>query len=126
MMKKIIVILFVVSLLMTSGCDTDVGALDRVRQQPGNELDEIFINDCQVLDEEGETYILNSNINSDESTCINIQRDNITLDCEGHAIIKNSHGHGGTGILVRNSAGDFLEDIEIKNCILSNWGSGIK
>jgi len=79
-----------------------------------------YITSCTVLDKSGATYYLkNDIINSTNETCINIIADGITLDCEGHNIdgidsIFNS------GIFFQNR-----NNITIKNCFVSDWGSGI-
>ena len=80
--------------------------------------------DCQVLDEEGTEYILQNDINTNELLCIDIQANDITLDCNDHSI---------NGNLIRNSEGIYahglnhqpIENIEVRNCAVSNWYTGI-
>jgi parallel beta-helix repeat protein len=81
---------------------------------------DIYLTDCAVLDTPGETYYLTQDIiNSTASTCMNIQVDNVTLDCQNHII----EGVGdvdtyGIYALVRTN-------VTIKNCVVTDWYYGI-
>lgn len=56
------------------------------------------ISECQTLDESGH-YELTTDLESDDSTCIEIQVANVTLDGNGHSI--TSTDGDGTGVRVR-------------------------
>ncbi|MEM5790451.1 MAG: NosD domain-containing protein [Candidatus Aenigmatarchaeota archaeon] len=79
---------------------------------------------CSVLDQEGATYLLDTDIiNSENSTCMNIIANRITLDCQGHLIdgIDNLNTYG-----IRISRYPPTDtDITIKNCVVTNWRYGI-
>ena len=72
----------------------------------------------------GSTITRNTNLTADLTssgiTCITIGVDNIVLDCAGHSII-GSNNIGTTGILSTSR-----NNVTIKNCKISNFGSGIK
>jgi len=75
-----------------------------------------YITDCTSITQPGE-YVLANDISSGASTCIDIEADNVTLDCQGHTI----GGFGsGSGIYVGGH-----NYVTIKNCVLSNRYYGI-
>ena len=90
------------------------------RNEPGRD-DPIEINECQVIDEEGE-YFLNEDINTDEQVCIDIQINNVVLDCQNHIIEGNSGDEISIGI---RASGDDLRDLTIKNCRINEFEKGI-
>jgi parallel beta-helix repeat protein len=77
----------------------------------------MYFSSCKNLDMREMTYILTQDIiDSTASTCISIQADNVTLDCQGHII----GGIGsGTGI------GNNRNNVTIKNCKIYQWDTGI-
>jgi parallel beta-helix repeat protein len=79
-----------------------------------------YLTDCAELNVTGETYYLTQDIiDSTATTCMNIQADNVTLDCQGHTIdgiVPNEWSYGvGVNIGLYNS------NITIRNCILGEW-----
>jgi len=78
------------------------------------------ITDCTTLTQQGETYVLDNDIiDSTAQTCINIQADNVVLDCQGHTI---------AGVQTPNSIGinvDKHNYVRISNCVLTGWVYGI-
>ncbi|NOQ55625.1 MAG: hypothetical protein GQ477_02340, partial [Nanohaloarchaea archaeon] len=81
---------------------------------------EIYISGCSVLDQEGMTYVMTSDItNSGASLCINISANDVTLDCQGHKIDGNDIT-ADEGIQVyRTSSTD--AGVTIKNCVVTDW-----
>ncbi|MHA1279326.1 MAG: NosD domain-containing protein [Candidatus Helarchaeota archaeon] len=76
------------------------------------------INECTTINTNG-TYLLTTDIiDSGNVTCINITSNNVTLDCQGFTIdgVDNSVSYG---IFGKN-----ISNIIIKNCIISDWGTG--
>ncbi|MEM2117283.1 MAG: NosD domain-containing protein [Thermoplasmata archaeon] len=79
----------------------------------------IDISNCSILDSENEIYFLMDDIiNSDNTTCINITANNITLDCQGK-IIDGKDTSASIGILITT------QNVTIKNCNISDWSYGI-
>ena len=84
-------------------------------------IGKIYIDKCSVLDKEGFTYILTTDIvDSSSSTCMDIQANNIVLDCQNHKI-DGKLTSGTYGIYANGVHG-----IKIRNCIVSEWGDGIR
>ncbi|MCK5063394.1 MAG: right-handed parallel beta-helix repeat-containing protein, partial [Candidatus Aenigmarchaeota archaeon] len=79
-----------------------------------------YISACAVLDQEGTTYIMTSDIiNSGANVCINISANDVTLDCQGYMIDGNVlTGDVGIGVL-RTSSTD--TDVTIRNCVVEDW-----
>jgi len=79
--------------------------------------------DCQTLDEEHTIYRLQNDIlNSNESICMDIQANNIILDCQNHLI----EGSGsGIAIFINENIHPQINRIMIKNCVITGWGDGI-
>lgn len=91
----------------------------------------IYISACQELNQSGRTYILTVDIVNMTfgyeliPHCFNITADNITFGCQNHIIDGNmsrflEYAHYPTGIDVNNQTG-----VTIKNCIVTDWGTGI-
>lgn len=76
------------------------------------------IMNCQDLDIQGETYILQANITT-SGTCFVIEVDNITLDLNGYTITGDGTGRG---VLIEEG-NDFFT---IKNGEISNFNKGIE
>ena len=74
-----------------------------------------YISICSNLDESGEIYYLTTDV-STSGTCMNIQADNITLDCQGHTIIGNRTG---SGVSIQS------DNVVVENCTISNYSNGI-
>jgi len=81
------------------------------------------ISTCTVMNTDGETYLLDSNIiNSNTESCLHINKSNIILDCQNHLIDGNDVAD--SGIYVTNFNGvdlTALTNITIKNCRLNDW-----
>ena len=78
-----------------------------------------YINECQTLNSAGETYILNASIEQPLSdNCLIINSDNITLDCDGHSVIKNNDF---TNIGIRLNSKNLIID----NCTIINFQIGL-
>jgi parallel beta-helix repeat protein len=87
---------------------------------------ETTINSCRTLNQDGETYLLGSDINSASNNCMNIDGDNITLDCQGHRIHSNSNI---VAVYANGySALDQHSSITVKNCMIDvgEYGKGIE
>jgi parallel beta-helix repeat protein len=83
-----------------------------------------YLTDCAVLDTPGETYYLTQDIiNSTASICMNIQADNIVLDCQGH-IIDGTGTVNTYGIYISRSSPTTTNET-IKNCVVTDWIYGI-
>ena len=78
------------------------------------------INSCSNLIVGNETYVLTGDIFSSISTsCVNIYRSNIILDCNGYSIEGNYQN--GDGIHIFGTSSNILNNITIKNCNVFNW-----
>ena len=78
------------------------------------------IDNCTVLDTPSETYLLTQSIwNSTNSTCMYVQADNVTLDCQGNRIdgVDNANTYG---VRIPN-----YDNVTIRNCEVSDWAYGI-
>ncbi len=92
----------------------------------------VDIDDCATLDTAGETYILTTDISDSSgipvgssSVCIDIQADNIILDCRGNMI--NGDGTG-IGTDTDQTFGVYLHgtrNVEVRDCTINNWSVGI-
>jgi len=81
------------------------------------------IRGCTQITQPGEYRLTQDIIDSSVSTCIDIQADNVILDCQGHIIdgVNASNSHG---IYIYNSW-IITRNVTIKNCILTDWTYGI-
>ncbi len=82
-----------------------------------------YIDVCQTLDVEGETYILTDTADSGgnyPSFCFPITNNSVTLDCDNYMI--NSTLTTGTAIYLYGKAGN----VTIKNCKITGWNLGIE
>jgi parallel beta-helix repeat protein len=78
-----------------------------------------YLTDCATLGTPGETYYLTADIIDYYfgETCMDVQADNIVLDCQGHTI----DGAGDwRGIGIYNS-----NYVVIRNCVLTDWYFGV-
>jgi len=86
------------------------------------------IGDCYTIPAEAngeEFYVVQDIINSQSSICIDINANNVLLDCKGHTIDGvDSAADFSTGINVNRDT-DQTTNITIKNCTLSDWYRGI-
>jgi len=82
---------------------------------------QIPITNCMRITQPGTYYLANDIINSATTKCIDIQANNVVLDCQGHMIdgIDSSDSYG-IYVSKLNS-----NNIIIKNCIVSDWDVGI-
>lgn len=77
------------------------------------------IAECASLSKANWEYRLTADIlNSSNSTCFNIEAENITLDCQGHLIEGNGSADN-TGI-----SSDYF-NTTIKNCVIDDWNRAI-
>ena len=83
-------------------------------------LTPIGVTECSNLDLQGGKYYLTKDItNSETASCINIQADNITFDCQEHRI----YCSGGTytsGIYLNG-----IDNTKIRNCVVNGWDYGL-
>jgi parallel beta-helix repeat protein len=78
------------------------------------------IDNCSILNTAGETYNLTQDIpNSPNSTCMNIQADNVTLDCGGY-IIDGVDSASSYGVYINN-----YDNITVRNCEITDWWDGV-
>lgn len=80
----------------------------------------IEITGCTTISVEGE-YVLTTDIIDAQGTCIDIQANNVILDCQGHTI--DGIGSGNGIYISRDHPTD--TNITIKNCIITDWVNGI-
>ena len=80
-------------------------------------LTSVNINNCTNLDSQGETYILTQDINTTGPVCLNITKDDITINCAGHSI----NGSSSTTLISAQK----VNNITIENCILQISFRGI-
>lgn len=80
----------------------------------------INIDNCSVLDTQGETYILTQDIiNSPNTTCMNVTADDVTLDCNNSRI---------DGVYSASTYGVYWkgnDNVTVRNCNITDWGDGI-
>ncbi len=77
--------------------------------------------DCQAkLDGTYRVVSLTNDINTSSSSCIVFGGDNVTFDCQGHAIRTQSHGEFSYGIRLTNRQSD-----TVRNCTISGFHTGI-
>ncbi len=81
--------------------------------QAGNEISE-----CTNITSSGTYYLTQDIINSGTSKCINIQANNVILDCQGHTI--DGDDVADYGIYIYRDS-EQTTNITIKNCIVSDW-----
>ncbi|MCK5176185.1 MAG: S8 family serine peptidase, partial [Candidatus Aenigmarchaeota archaeon] len=77
------------------------------------------ISNCSVLDVPNALYYMTADIlDSSDNACINISAENITVECQNHAI---------DGINTVGTYGIFANNINatVRNCQISNWYYGI-
>ncbi|MEM7825446.1 MAG: NosD domain-containing protein, partial [Candidatus Aenigmatarchaeota archaeon] len=84
-----------------------------------------YLTGCSVLDQEGATYYLSSDIEDSSAIgCINITRKNIILDCKNH-VIDGVFEFETVGIVVNYTDDDANTNVTIKNCNVKDWFIGI-
>jgi hypothetical protein len=81
------------------------------------------ITGCTQITSPGEYRLTQDITNSNVSHCIDIQADNVILDCQGHTIDSGNPdiGPDSVGIYTNGYSG-----ITIKNCYLNNWFEGVR
>lgn len=84
----------------------------------------IYINNCGILDKEGETYVLTSNVFSG-TTCFYIKNKSITLDCDGYTIQGLNGDYGIYTRLSSGTGGPVNGYITVKNCKITGWKKGV-
>ncbi len=83
-------------------------------------LTPIGVTECSNLDLQGGKYYLTRDItNSETASCINIQADNITFDCQEH-IIYCSGGTYTTGVYLNG-----IDNTKVRNCVINGWDYGL-
>ena len=111
--------------LGTAACSPPPPTPSALFSSPTNTL---FLSECGELLQEGTKYILNNDVAADPnptaevSECFSIKGSNIILDCQGHSITSS-----GPELLQRGITfpGDDYNNIQIKNCQVSNFDKGI-
>ncbi|MFH2028619.1 MAG: right-handed parallel beta-helix repeat-containing protein, partial [Nanoarchaeota archaeon] len=73
---------------------------------------------CMDIDNEGD-YYLTGDVNITNSTCFNINANNVILDCRENKIIGNKSDDF-HGIMITRESNQ-ITNITIKNCIIENW-----
>ena len=92
-----------------------VGGIADFYQYPGFSSDS-----CSTIYSGGK-YELTSDINSSSGDCMQIESDNVTLNCQGHSLTgSSSSGWEPRGVDVGSQ-----DNVTIKNCKISNFGRGI-
>jgi len=83
------------------------------------------ITSCTSITSPGEYVLANDIIDSTASTCIDIQANNVILDCQGHLIdgIDDSSVNNYGILIYRNSPQE--TNITIKNCVVTDYEDGI-
>jgi len=82
-----------------------------------------YISSCGVITT-SDTYILTQDIiDSSAYYCMDIQANNVILDCQGHIIDGIGRGYG--IYVVRSDTWAIVTNITIKNCVLTNWSYGL-
>src|SRR3989344_932246 len=122
MMKNKILVILLIILLILSGCASTY--------PKGNSLG---LNKVSNLNNEQAQAVNSPIVNDIESTrdevCINIQADNINLDCQRHIIDGNleevPEDEERIGIYVLGTEDDNLTNLTIKNCDINVWYKGI-
>ncbi|MCP3686389.1 MAG: hypothetical protein GY861_27410 [bacterium] len=98
-------------------CSGNADHLPLSDEYVGQPSEEIEISDCEVLDQQGATYLLTEDvvINPSYMSCIGIIADDLTFDCQGNAV------NGGTGFAIVSQNAN---NITIQNCVVpaSFWG----
>ena len=81
-----------------------------------------YISDCSLLDIEGETYYLTTDIvDASIGRCIWVTAADVTLDCQGHTI-DGTYACRSKGVSLNYEIGNTT----IKNCVITDWAeSGI-
>jgi len=78
-----------------------------------------YISSCSVLDQEGATYYLTTDIiNSADTICMDITANNVALDCQGHTI-------DGKNTLFSYAIRTNHNDTTVGNCIITEWYFGV-
>ncbi|MEM4499985.1 MAG: NosD domain-containing protein, partial [Candidatus Woesearchaeota archaeon] len=82
-----------------------------------------YISGCTAITSSGVYYLTADIINSTASTCIDIQANNVVLDCQGR-MIDGLDASGSYGIRIyRSSSQD--TNVTIRNCVIRDWSRGI-
>ncbi|MCK5039929.1 MAG: right-handed parallel beta-helix repeat-containing protein [Candidatus Aenigmarchaeota archaeon] len=77
------------------------------------------ITSCTKITSPGEYYLSGDITTNCVQKCIEINADNVTLNCEGHMIRYNGFFSTTTGIFSEK------DDVTITNCVIRGWSSGI-
>ncbi|MBN2094656.1 MAG: right-handed parallel beta-helix repeat-containing protein [Candidatus Aenigmarchaeota archaeon] len=86
-----------------------------------NILTPLEVTSCSDLNVAGEKYTVENTItHTSGSICLNIQADNIILDCKNRAITGKEAAYKTYGISLNGR-----KNVTIKNCIVSEWDYGI-
>ncbi|MEM4500089.1 MAG: NosD domain-containing protein, partial [Candidatus Woesearchaeota archaeon] len=82
-----------------------------------------YIYGCTVISNPGHYILANDIIDSPASVCIDIQANNVVLDCQGR-MIDGVNLLPSTGIRVSRATVQ-VSNVTIMNCVLNQWYSGI-
>jgi parallel beta-helix repeat protein len=86
------------------------------------------IDSCRNLTQANTVYNLTTNLTGNQSSgrCIDIQADNVTLDCAGHNITGNvPFLSNAVGIYLSKLTVSNITNVTVKNCIISGYLYGI-
>ena len=76
---------------------------------------------CQNITSSGEYHLNQSIVNSSENICIDIQVDNVSLDCLGNTIDGISNAPTTFSIYINNKT-----NVSVNNCLMKDWFIPIK
>lgn len=79
---------------------------------------------CSNLDTANTIYTLTANIDNDAGTCMEIQADNVTLDCQGYTI-DGVQGNNNFGIIGDDAGINKFNNITIRGCKIKEFDTGI-
>nr|MDA3855619.1 hypothetical protein [Candidatus Woesearchaeota archaeon] len=82
----------------------------------------IDVSTCQVISTPGD-YFLTTDLSS-SATCIEIQTDNVSIDCQGH-LIDGTDQASSYGIYIFGASDNYRNNINISNCEISDYNKGI-
>ena len=79
------------------------------------------IGSCTTISTSGEYELTVDIIDSTDTVCIDIQANDVVLDCQGHNVDGNNSGNG---IRIFRSPKE-NSNVVIKNCVVTDWYNGI-
>ena len=82
----------------------------------------VDVSACTTIAAAG-TYDLTQDISTGSGTCIDIQADNVNLNCNGYRIYDSSSAS--YGVQAVGTSSDYRENISVYNCVIDDFSSGI-